>query len=175
MNEEPCDEIAENVSSNTDNENYKQRLAAWKDAQFSPPPEPSLSPLKPTLIEQVPMRDGVHLYTEIFLPSGAATSATAFPVTLCRSPYPYSRFSRSGGKGNIPKYLAAGYAVVFQLTRGQGQSEGQFRRYKDDINDGYDTIQWLAEQVWSNGRVGMLGGSYCGVVQLLAARAKPPA
>lgn len=175
MNEGQCDEPLENATKNTDEENYKARLAAWKDAQFSPPPEPPLTPLKPILIEQVPMRDGVRLYTEIFLPSGAGTSVTAFPVILCRSPYPYSIFSRSGGKGNIPKYLAAGYAVVFQLTRGQGQSEGQFRQYLDDINDGYDTIQWLAEQAWSNGRVGMLGGSYCGVVQLLAARAQPPA
>ena len=184
MNEGQCGDIAENVSETVDKKTYKERLDAWKEAQFSPPPEPPLNPLKPTLIEQAPMRDGVHLYTEIFLHAGDTSTIEqnqkhAFPVILCRSPYPYSRFSRSGGKSNIPKYLAAGYAVVFQLTRGQGgqgaQSEGQFRQYLDDGDDGYDTIQWLAEQSWCNGRVGMLGGSYCGVVQLLAAKAKPPA
>ncbi|WP_417466192.1 CocE/NonD family hydrolase [Kordiimonas sp.] len=193
MNEDPCDDVAVNA----DKKNYEERLAAWQKAQFAPPPEPPLSPLQPSLVEQVPMRDGVCLYTEIFLPPDAALGAAGsdmaedqaaepcaprephlkgtFPVLLCRSPYPYSRFSRSGGKGNIPQFLAAGYAVVFQFTRGQGRSEGQFRRYKDDGYDGYDTVQWLAEQPWSNGRVGMLGGSYCGVVQLLAAKAKPPA
>ena len=188
MNEGQGDDIAENTSETTDEKTYKERLAAWKEAQFSPPPEPPLSPLKPTLIEQVPMRDGVCLYTEIFLPPEAATSVTikqsaaleknqkdTFPVILCRSPYPYSRFSRNGAKGTIPKYLAAGYAMVFQLTRGQGQSEGHFRRYKDDVKDGYDAIQWFAEQPWCNGRVGMLGGSYSGVVQLLAAKSRPPA
>ena len=111
MNEEQCDDIVENTSENTDDVNYKERLAAWEKAQFSPPPEPPLSPLKPSLIEKVPLRDGVRLYTEIFLPPGAETTVkqnTAFPVILCRSPYPYSRFSRSGGKGNIPRYLAAG-------------------------------------------------------------------
>jgi putative CocE/NonD family hydrolase len=65
--------------------------------------------------------------------------------------------------------------VVFQLTRGQGQSEGTFRFFRDDINDGYDAIGWIAEQAWSNGNVGMMGSSYSGNVQLLAARAKPPA
>ena len=129
MNEGQCDKLTKSASEKADDENYKERLAAWKGAQFSPPPEPPLSPLQPALIENVSMRDGVRLVTEIFLPSGAETSVTAFPVILCRSPYPYSIFSRSGGKGNIPKYLAAGYAVVFQLTRGQGQSEGQFRQY----------------------------------------------
>ena len=149
------DKASDKMDQAKSENDYQARLTAWKEAQFSPSPEPPLSPLKPTLIEQVPLRDGARLYTEIFLPSEAAASASTFPVILCRSPYPYSCFSRSGGKSNIPKYLAAGYAVVFQLTRGQGQSEGQFHRYKDDVNDGYDAIQWLAEQAWCNGRVGM--------------------
>lgn len=154
---------------------YKKRLSAWERARFSPPPEPPLSPLKPSMIAKVPQRDGVRLYTEIYLPSKGDLKKTAFPVLLVRSPYPASRPSRNGAKGGVPKYLAGGYAVVFQLTRGQGESEGQFRRYRDDGKDGYDTIQWIAEQKWSNGFVGMFGGSYCGVVQLLAAKEKPPA
>ena len=103
------------------------------------------------------MRDAVGLYTELFLPE----STGAVPAILIRSPYPFARPSRND-RNSIPRFLAAGYAVVFQLTRGQGESEGDFHYYSDDANDGYDTIQWLAEQSWCNGRVGMMGSSYSG-------------
>ena len=157
---------------------YQARLAAWERARFAPRPEQPLNPTRPTRIEMVPMRDKVRLYTEIFLPprikfrEGHITEVA--PVVLVRSPYPVSRPSRND-KHLIPRYLTAGYAFVFQLTRGQGQSEGCYQMLRDDIDDGYDTIQWLAEQPWCNGRVGMQGASYIGSTQLMAARAKPPA
>ena len=116
------------------------------------------------------MRDGIRLYTEVFLPDVTG----AYPAIFMRSPYPYTRPSRND-KHPLSRYQEAGYAVVFQLTRGQGQSEGEFHFFKDDINDGYDAIQWIALQSWSNGKVGMMGASYLGGAQLLAARAKPPA
>lgn len=161
-----------------DAECYEARLAAWEKARFSPPPEQPLNPIEPTLTIMAPMRDGVRLYTEIFLPAQSRATncdiTTDFPVILARSPYPYGRTSRNGGL-TVPRYLETGYAFVFQLTRGQGKSEGRFRFFHNDIDDGYDTVQWLAKQPWCNGNVGMIGSSYLGGTQLLAARAKPPA
>lgn len=154
-----------------DQETHESRMAAWLKAKFaSPPPAKPLNPTEPTQIVMVPMRDGVNLYTEIFLP----VSSGASPVILVRSPYPFSRPSRHD-IDSIGRHQDAGYAVVFQFTRGQGQSEGDFHVWQDDIDDGYDAIAWIAEQSWSNAKVGMMGPSYLGGVQLLAAKAKPPA
>lgn len=154
---------------------YEQRFKTWQKNRFSPPPTPDLRPTRPTMIEKVPMRDGVALYTEIFLPSPPEKRIEgSFPIVLIRSPYPYSVPSRND-KRPISRYLEVGYAVVFQITRGQGQSEGVFHFFKDDANDGYDCIEWIAAQPWCNGNVGMEGASYSGNTQLLAARTKPPA
>lgn len=154
-------------------EPYQSRLAAWENACLAPRPSPSCEVFEPTSIEKVAMRDGVHLYTEVFLPERQVSQA--LPIILWRSPYVYSRFSRGVGRAALNQFLTAGYGLVFQLTRGQGQSEGCFRRYLDDSEDGYDTVQWIAEQPWSNGRIGMAGGSYAGSTQLLAAKTKPAA
>ena len=150
--------------------NYQESMEVWENAKFAPPPEKPLTPSAPTLTEQVPMRDGVHLYTEIFLPDPPGV----YPAILMRSPYPYTRPSRND-KQPVSRYQDAGYAVVFQLTRGQGQSEGCFHFFQDEIDDGYDAIHWITEQAWSNGKVGMMGASYLGGTQLLAAKAKPQA
>ncbi len=133
-------------------------------------PDTQLNPSQPTKIEYIPMRDRVSLYTEIYLPD----STGAFPVILLRSPYPYSLPSRND-KRPISRYTEAGYAVVFQLVRGQGLSGGRFRRYFNDANDGFDCIAWIAAQRWCDGNVGMEGPSYLGNTQLLAARSRPPA
>lgn len=157
---------------------YQARIAAWEKARFAPQPEPPLVALEPTYTRMVPLRDGVSLYTEIFLPTEGGEKQKnvnqCHPVILVRSPYPFSLASRSGGL-TIPRYLDAGYGLVYQLTRGQGKSGGSFQFLRDDINDGYDAVQWLTEQHWCNGKVGMMGASYLGSTQLLAARAKPPA
>jgi putative CocE/NonD family hydrolase len=63
---------------------------------------------------------------------------------------------------------------MIQDTRGRGDSEGVFHFFRDDGPDGYDTIEWIARQPWSNGRVCMMGVSYLGTVQWLAARERPP-
>ena len=159
---------------------YQQRLGEWEKARFSPKPPHDPVPSVPTFIEPVPMRDGIRLHTEIFLPTLAEKAKdkclenNAFPVILIRSPYPYSCPSYNDSRP-ISRYLKAGYAVVFQLCRGQGQSEGVFHFMKDEQNDGYDCIEWIAKQNWSNSSVGMEGASYLGSTQLLAARAKPKA
>ena len=151
-------------------ESYEQRLKRWQASRFSPPPEVDLTPTQPSSIAMAPLRDGIKLYTEIFMPSGAGP----FPVVLHRSPYPMFRPSRHDF-WPLSRYLEAGYIYVFQNTRGQHRSEGEFRMLLDDPDDGYDCIQWIAEQPWCNGNVGMEGSSYAGSTQLFAARKKPPA
>jgi putative CocE/NonD family hydrolase len=114
-----------------------------------------------------PMRDGVKLVSNIWLPD----STGRHPTILFRTPYDKTpQFRRYGAAA----YVKAGYAVVLQDTRGRGDSEGEFDFYFPDGKDGYDTIEWIAKQPWSNGRVAMDGGSYLGTVQYLAAREQPP-
>ena len=67
-----------------------------------------------------------------------------------------------------------GYAVVIQDTRGRFASEGQFYPFLNEMDDGYDTVEWCASQPWSTGKVGMFGRSYVGATQWLAALARPP-
>ena len=155
-----------------------------KFSQASKIPKPenqkdqSLRPTEPSLIELVPMRDGIKLYSEIFLPSLVwdtdSQNYTPVPVIFSRSPYPYTLPSINDSRP-ISRYLEAGYAIVFQLTRGQGPSEGRFRFFRDDINDGADAIDWISSQLWCDGNVGMEGSSYLGGTQLLAAKTKPKA
>lgn len=151
------------------NKDYSHHLEDWRKARFASPPLQELTPAHPDRVEKVPMRDGVELYTELFLPPGKGP----FPVVLTRSPYPFSKPSRNDTRP-ISRYTDAGYAFVFQLTRGQGDSGGSYHFLADDIQDGYDCIEWLARQSWCNARVGMEGASYLGSTQLLAARARPP-
>ena len=66
-------------------------------------------------------------------------------------------------------YSQEGYIVAIQDVRGKYSSEGEWKPYHFEGKDGYDAIEWLAEQKWSNGKVGMVGGSYSGSVQLAAA------
>ena len=149
---------------------YEQRLKDWQRGKFCPPPDPPLTPVQPTCTVMVAMRDGVKLYTEIFLPN----TQTPVPVIFNRSPYPYNRPSKHDSRP-ISAYLKAGYAFVFQMTRGQYHSEGEFHWHQSDRKDGYDSINWIADQSWCDGNVGMEGISYCGKVQLQAAHAKPSA
>ncbi|MFN0180590.1 MAG: CocE/NonD family hydrolase [Gemmatimonadales bacterium] len=116
---------------------------------------------------RIPARDGVHLVANVWLPSAEGRH----PTIVLRTPYDKTaQFRRYG----LLKYLEAGYAVVLQDTRGRGDSEGRFDFYFPEGRDGYDTIEWVARQPWSNGRVGTDGGSYLGTVQWLAAREQPP-
>ena len=67
-----------------------------------------------------------------------------------------------------------GYAVVVQDVRGRYGSEGAFEPLTQEPDDGDDTIYWIARQPWSNGKVGMVGGSYVGIVQWKAALLNNP-
>lgn len=116
----------------------------------------------------VPMRDGVVLRADIWLPKAEGR----FPTLVYRTPY---------GKENAPKEWstfeklpAQGYAVVIQDVRGRYASGGEFLPYQNEGKDGYDTIEWAAQQAWSDGNVGTFGLSYPGAVQWLAAVENPP-
>lgn len=120
---------------------------------------------------KTPMRDGVTLSSDIWLPKESGR----YPAILVRTPY----IKASGDVANLvtPRakfYVEHGYAFVIQDTRGRGDSDGEFNFFFTEGHDGYDTIEWMASQSWSNGKVGMLGVSYPGVVQWLAAREHPP-
>jgi predicted acyl esterase len=114
----------------------------------------------------VPMRDGVKLATNVFLPEGEGP----WPAIVTRTPYGKDgRF----GEGSA-RYTASGYAYVAQDTRGQFRSEGVYRPFETDREDGYDTIEWIAAQPWSNGKVGITGASAMGITGNYAAAANPP-
>jgi putative CocE/NonD family hydrolase len=113
------------------------------------------------------MRDGVTLRADIYRPNEAGR----FPALLMRTPYDKRGSNRS------PFVIAAakrGYVVVVQDVRGQYGSDGRFEPYKQEIHDGYDTIEWVAQLPYVNGKVGTFGLSYPGAVQWLAATAQPP-
>ena len=113
---------------------------------------------------RVKMRDGVVLIADIYRPKAPGK----FPVLLTRTPY-----NRRDALTGI--FLAShGYVAILQDTRGRFDSEGDFYPFKNESADGYDTIEWAAGLDYSNGMVGMFGGSYVGATQMLAAIAKPP-
>lgn len=113
----------------------------------------------------VPMRDGVRLATNIYLPEGAGP----WPVVLTRTPY-----NKNGADRSASTYNARGYALVSQDVRGRYASEGVDQPFEVDMPDGYDTVEWIAAQDWSNGRIGIFGTSAPGITSNLAAAAAPP-
>ncbi len=115
----------------------------------------------------MPMRDGVKLATDLYFPSSGQKGK--LPCILIRTPYK-KESSELDGKF----YAARGYAVAIQDVRGRYASEGEWKPFVNEGQDGYDAVEWLAAQSWSNGRVGMVGGSYLGWVQFWAAVQKPP-
>lgn len=119
--------------------------------------------------EMVAMRDGVRLATDITLPKDEGT----YPVILIRTLY------NKDGMAQLAQSAArAGYAVVIQDTRGRYKSEGIGMAFEGDGFadhwDGYDTVRWILEQRWCNGKIGTMGGSALGITQLLLAGAGSP-
>jgi putative CocE/NonD family hydrolase len=130
----------------------------------------------------VPMRDGVRLATDVYLPDGAIDAP--LPVLLERTPYDkrgtnHADFSVADevplSKPEIARIFAAnGYAFVLQDCRGRYASEGMFRKYLSEAEDGADTLAWIMRQPWCNGRIGTLGLSYSAHVQAALATLDPP-
>lgn len=111
---------------------------------------------------EVEMRDGVKLKTTVWRPG-----EQSYPVVLTRGYSPRGLGSSAG------RWNESGYVFVSQQTRGNGGEDGS--RFLQDDQDGYDCIQWIAQQPWCDGQVAMWGGSYWGITQWHAALAQPPA
>jgi putative CocE/NonD family hydrolase len=122
---------------------------------------------------RTPMRDGVELSSDLWLPAGENPS----PLILLRTPYlkvsPPVQPNPLDYPGLARFFTEQGYALAVQDVRGRGDSGGEYGYYFQEGDDGYDTIEWMAAQPWCNGRIGMMGLSYLGAVQWLAASRKP--
>ncbi len=136
------------------------------------PPAPE-SPL--SFAARIRMRDGILLAGDVYLP-GAPDAADEAPgdTILIRLPY-----DKSGVYTFIPQiaeyFMQHGYRVVAQDVRGKFRSEGDALLFVNEVDDGYDTIEWITQQSWSNGRVAMWGDSYYGYTQWAAAASGHPA
>jgi putative CocE/NonD family hydrolase len=124
---------------------------------------------------RIPMRDGVKLFTSIYVPRD---TTRAYPMLMTRTPYgvgPYGADAYRGSLGPAPRYQAEGFIFVYQDARGRNYSEGTFTEMTphkavkrgaadvDESTDSFDTIDWLVKNIpHNNGRVGIVGGSYPG-------------
>src|SRR4051812_11743001 len=139
--------------------------------------------------EMVRMRDGTCLNTFAFLPA----EGVRFPVILHRTPYGIAAADARDKfdvlhawlpnpaekmRGSILRgwraITAHGYAAIYQDCRGRHGSEGEDRVYADDAADGRDTLDWIAAQPWTNGRVGMSGSSAGATTTFAAASTRHP-
>lgn len=132
---------------------------------LSQPPEDANAPEHDVAI---PMRDGVVLRADVLRPK----TGGRFPVLVYRTPY--GKHFAQKDYSTFRKAVERGYIVVVEDVRGRYASAGEFRPYKNEGRDGFDTIEWAARQPWSNGAVGTFGLSYPGAVQWLAAVENPP-
>lgn len=119
---------------------------------------------------RITMRDGTALAADIYRPD----VWEPLPVLLQRTPYNKDVWSVASTGADLYQLVRAGYVVVLQDTRGRFASEGTFRPFETEAQDGADTIEWLARQPWSSGKIGMIGASYFGATQWLAATQAPP-
>ncbi|MDP8243204.1 MAG: CocE/NonD family hydrolase [Candidatus Hinthialibacter antarcticus] len=114
----------------------------------------------------VEMRDGVKLATNVFIPNGDGP----FPVILMRSPY--GKGDENGGNGK--RFTSQGYVFVSQDCRGKFDSEGIWDPFRYDREDGFDTVKWVTQQSWCDGKIGTGGGSYVGFTQWSSAPETSP-
>lgn len=133
--------------------------------QATPASSPQAAQTSKPVEQMVAARDGVKLSTSIFLPDGNGP----WPVVLVRTPY-----GKNTQAGSSSAWTARGFALVVQDCRGKFQSEGKYDPFVEDGRDGYDTVEWIANQTWSNGKVGMFGASAMGITSNLAAMMNPP-
>ena len=165
-----------------------RRTSSWRARSFFPPPPPSPGTRRQpgpgleyirsnyTKFEyQIPMRDGVKLFTSVYVPKDASQP---WPIMLQRTPYgvaPYGADTYRGTLGPSDLFAKEGFIFAYQDVRGRGQSEGVFDdppahklRFSgptdaDESTDSYDTIDWLVKNIPNNnGRVGTWGISYPG-------------
>ena len=135
-------------------------------------PEGDVSPIRHSFRAEfdvmVTMRDGTQLAMDLLVPE----TAGPFPVILSRTPYDKSVSRKSP---STEDFVRRGYVVVLQDCRGRANSDGTFDPYRQEHNDGFDTVEWIAQQEWCDGNVGMIGGSYAAQTQWFAASQAPKA
>lgn len=143
---------------------------------FAGPPDPgSYSAAEYEVFEErgvlVTMRDGVRISTDIYSPRGKdERSLAALPVLLGITPYDNDIL-----RADARWFAERGYVVVAADSRGRFDSEGTFDPFDPrHKTDGYDLVEWIAQQPWCNGKVGMIGGSYGAWTQWWAASTTPP-
>jgi uncharacterized protein len=133
-----------------------------------------LAHLTPAQTHAVTVRRGI----EIVMPDGVTLRADRYrarengtrPVVLMRSPY-----GRTGVWALAARVLAErGFQVVLQACRGTGGSDGEFDAYRNEMQDGLETLAWLQDQPWCSGKVATFGPSYLGIVQWAIATNPPP-
>ncbi|WP_248700372.1 CocE/NonD family hydrolase [Microbacterium azadirachtae] len=121
--------------------------------------------------QYVRMRDGVHLAADVYLPDGDDDPGDTILIRL-----PYDKNGKYTFLPLVAEYfMESGYRVVTQDVRGKFRSEGETLLFVNEADDGYDTIEWVTQQSWSNGRVAMWGDSYYGYTQWAAASSQHPA
>ena len=147
-------------------------LACLPRVAVAQPPQPGdYSPATYEVIEErdhdAPMRDSVKLKIDIFRPKAEGR----FPAVLQQTPY-----NKNGQAARAKKFAARGYVVINSDSRGRFDSGGDWDPFSaKHKTDGYDLVQWIAEQPWCNGNVGTYGLSYMGWTQWWTASQAPPA
>ena len=130
------------------------------------PASPQETKISVTWAAKIPMRDGVSLNATIYRPYNLSER---LPVIFTMTPYSSDEYHSRG------MYFAQnGYVFAIVDCRGRGNSEGEFVPFVHEARDGYDVVEWLARQTWSNGKIGMWGGSYSGYNQWITAGQFPP-
>jgi len=119
------------------------------------------------LYQEIPMRDGIKLSANIYSP---ISDEKSYPVILIYTPYVNDEASERG------MYFAEnGYVFISLDLRGRGNSQGVYKPFEKDGSDGFDAIEWISKQAWCNGKIGMMGGSYRGMVQWMTLKNRPKA
>lgn len=115
---------------------------------------------------KIPLRDGVNLNATLYKPR---TQAQPLPCVFTLTPYIAQSYHDRG-----TYFAAGGYVFLGVDARGRGNSEGEFTPLLQEALDGYDVVEWLAQQPYCNGKVAMWGGSYAGYGQWASAKELPP-
>src|SRR5215510_11196162 len=116
--------------------------------------------------EKIPMRDGAKLNATVFKPKH---QSEPLPVIFTFTPYISDTY-----QDRALYFARNGYVYALVDVRGRGNSEGHFEPFVNEGRDGYDVVEWLAKQPWSNGKVTMWGGSYAGFDQWTTIKEAPP-
>ena len=120
----------------------------------------------------VTLRDGVRLATDLYFPARDGKPVEGrWPAVMQRTPY---NKEAQRNRAEARYFGSRGYVVIFQDNRGRFKSEGSFVKYLNDPQDGYDTLEWIGNQPWSNGKVGTFGISYGAHTQAAMAATNPP-